>query len=124
MPLAPRYTWSETDGEVHIRVEGVALKDQSALLCGDSVVKIAAPPHLLLLDLARDVDPAASRATAQGGALHLALRKVRGKGGTGRCALHAACAAVQSRCFTQRAAAPSPPTQPPIYRKSPGRGGP
>lgn len=78
MPLVPRYTWSETEDSVEIHVLGVTIKDQAQLLCGDVVVKLSAAPYLLLLDLAREVDPGASRAAVQqqGGALRLSLRKV------------------------------------------------
>ncbi|GBF95312.1 hypothetical protein Rsub_08343 [Raphidocelis subcapitata] len=75
MPLAPRYTWSESDDAVVVRVQGVAIKDQTQLVCGDAVVKVSAAPYLLLLDLRGEVDPAASRATVQGAALTLTLRK-------------------------------------------------
>jgi hypothetical protein len=76
MPLVPRYSWSETPEKVSIQVHDVPIKDQSQLLVGDVVVKLAAPPYLLLLDLQCEVDEACSHATIQGGTLHLSLQKV------------------------------------------------
>lgn len=81
MPLAPRYTWSETESVVCIDITGVALKDASQLLVGHAVVKLSAAPHFLLLDLAAEVDPCASRATVQGASLHLELPKVGASAG-------------------------------------------
>ena len=91
MPLAPRYSWSETDDSVVIQLTGVSIKDQGQLLCGDAVVKVNAPPYLLVLDLFKEVDEDASRATVQGSSLTLSLKKVRTPPG-----LHSRAAALAS----------------------------
>lgn len=77
MPLAPRYSWSETELDVSIQLHSLSLKDQGQLLCGDSFVKISAAPYFLLLDLFSEVDECSSHATIQGSTLILKLRKVR-----------------------------------------------
>ncbi|WIA41961.1 hypothetical protein OEZ86_009265 [Tetradesmus obliquus] len=63
MPLTPVYTWTETESSVRITVDGVPIKDQSQLFCSDRLVKLNAPPYLLLLDLKAPVDDDQSTAT-------------------------------------------------------------
>lgn len=77
MHLAPVYSWSETETSLRITLEGVALKDQGQLFCSDRLVKLNAPPHLLLLDLHGAIDEERSSAIVQRGRrLVLQLHKV------------------------------------------------
>lgn len=101
MPLAPRYSWSETDDSVVIQLQGVAIKDQSQLLCGDAFVKVNAPPYLLVLDLHKDVDEEASRATVQGSSLTLSLKKVRRPPGLSASAACQGAAGAHARCASK-----------------------
>jgi hypothetical protein len=78
MPLTPTYTWSETDSSVRITIDGVPIKDQSQLFCSDRLVKLNAPPYLLLLDLKEPVDDDLSTATVlHGRKVVFQLSKVR-----------------------------------------------
>ncbi|KAF6252551.1 hypothetical protein COO60DRAFT_517418 [Scenedesmus sp. NREL 46B-D3] len=63
MPLTPAYTWFENDSSLRITIDGVPIKDQSQLFCSDRLVKLNAPPYLLLLDLKEPVDDDLSTAT-------------------------------------------------------------
>lgn len=76
MPLTPKYTWSESQDEVLITVDGVPIKDQSQVFCSDAVVKLNAAPYLLLLDLNGTVDEDKSTATVHGQKLQIRLQKV------------------------------------------------
>jgi hypothetical protein len=79
MPLQPAYTWSETESTIRIAIDSVPVKDASQLFCADRVVKLNAPPYLLLLDLAHAVDEEASSASiVRGRRLVIQLAKVRG----------------------------------------------
>jgi hypothetical protein len=78
MPLTPTYTWSETESSVRIAIDGVPIKDQSQLFCSDRLVKLNAPPYLLLLDLKEPVDDDVSTATVlHGRKVVFQLLKVR-----------------------------------------------
>jgi hypothetical protein len=63
MPLTPVYSWSETESSVRITIDGVPIKYQSQLFCSDRLVKLNAPPYLLLLDLKGAVNDDLSTAT-------------------------------------------------------------
>jgi hypothetical protein len=63
MPLTPVYSWTETENSVRITIDGVPIKDQSQLFCSDRLVKLNAPPYLLLLDLKAAIDDDLSTAT-------------------------------------------------------------
>jgi hypothetical protein len=78
MPLTPSYTWSETESIIRITIDGVPIKDQSQLFCSDRLVKLNAPPYLLLLDLKEPVDDDSSTATVlHGRKVVFQLSKVR-----------------------------------------------
>ena len=97
MPIAPRYTWAEDERHLRLRVESVRVREPGQVLAAGRLVKVNAPPYLLLLDLAGeladavgdvvggggDVDGvdgggggAANTAVQEGGTLTLTLRKV------------------------------------------------
>lgn len=78
MPLTPAYTWSETDSSIRLTVNNVPIKDQSQIFCSDRVVKLNAPPYLLLLDLKDTIDDDRSTATVtRGRDIQIQLAKVR-----------------------------------------------
>lgn len=77
MPLTPVYTWSETETSILLTVNNVPIKDQNQIFCSDRVVKLNAPPYLLLLDLKNTIDDERSVATvSQGRNLTFQLIKV------------------------------------------------
>lgn len=67
MPLTPIYSWSENETSIQINIDNVPVKDQSQLFCSDRLVKLNAPPYLLLLDLKAAVDDDKSTATVMHG---------------------------------------------------------
>jgi hypothetical protein len=78
MPITPAYSWSESAETVQIVVEGVPVRDQSAIFCSDRLIKLNTPPYLLLLDLKHEVDDGASSATLlRGRGIVFNLIKVR-----------------------------------------------
>jgi hypothetical protein len=85
MPLQPVYTWSETESSVCICVDNVPIKDASQLFCADRVIKLNAPPYLLLLDLRHAVDEDRSSASiTRGRKVVITLAKVGWPGSTAR----------------------------------------
>jgi hypothetical protein len=78
MPLAPKYAWSETAEtvELHVHVPGAA-KCAPDILVADCVLKVNAPPYLLVLDLNGEVDEARSTAKVDAQGIAFQLRKVR-----------------------------------------------
>ena len=76
MPITPQYTWSETENDISITINGVPVKDQGQLLCSDCVLKVNVAPYLLLLDLFDTVAEDQSKATIKGGSVHFHLTKV------------------------------------------------
>lgn len=79
MPLQPTYKWSETDSSIKITIDNVPINDQGQLFCSDRLVKLNAPPYLLLLDLKHAVDDDRSTATiTRGRRVVISLVKVRG----------------------------------------------
>ena len=78
MPLQPAYTWSETETTIRINIDNVPIKDAGQLFCSDRVIKLNAPPYLLLLDLKHPVDDERSTASVtRGRKVVLRLVKVR-----------------------------------------------
>ena len=77
MPLTPKYSWSETAEtvEVHVQVPGAA-KCAPDILVADCVLKVNAPPYLLVLDLNGEVDEAQSTARVDAQGIAFQLRKV------------------------------------------------
>ncbi|TMW62938.1 hypothetical protein Poli38472_005556 [Pythium oligandrum] len=78
MPLTPRYTWEEdaTSLALHIKLPGTALKHVD-LYVSDVLVKVNAPPYVLLLDLFAAVDETSAvvKRIAATHVLHITLRK-------------------------------------------------
>ncbi len=77
MPIAPAYSWQETDEGISITLDGPFIKDQDSLFCGDRVVKLNAPPYLLTLDLHGEVEDDIAAATVSGRTVTINLKKVR-----------------------------------------------
>lgn len=78
MPLQPTYTWTETESSIRISIDKVSVKNASQLFCSDRVVKLNAPPYLLLLDLKHAVDDDHSSASIiKGQKIVIQLAKVR-----------------------------------------------
>jgi HSP20 family molecular chaperone IbpA len=84
MPLTPKYSWSETADAVavHVHVPG-ASKSTPDILVADCVLKVNAPPYLLVLDLHGEVDQDQSTAKMDAHGITFQLRKA------GRAELHA-----------------------------------
>ena len=80
MPIAPRYTWREDEHHVRLRLERVRAREPGQVLAAGRLVKVNAPPYLLLLDLAGELADGAGAASAvqDAGSLTLTLRKVGG----------------------------------------------
>ncbi len=77
MPLTPKYTWSETELtiDVDVSIPGVSRCSPDILLA-DCVLKVNAPPYLLVLDLHGDVDDTQSAAKVDAQGIRFHLRKV------------------------------------------------
>ncbi|PNW76405.1 hypothetical protein CHLRE_11g467560v5 [Chlamydomonas reinhardtii] len=76
MPLAPKYTWTETDVAIEVTVEvpGVS-KSKADVFATDAFLKVNSPPYLFALDLAKDVDDTRSSATILPGKVVFTLFK-------------------------------------------------
>ncbi|KAG2432099.1 hypothetical protein HXX76_009026 [Chlamydomonas incerta] len=76
MPLAPKYTWTETDVAIEVTVEvpGVS-RSKADVFATDAFLKVNSPPYLFALDLAKDVDDTRSSATILPGKVVFTLFK-------------------------------------------------
>ncbi len=94
MPLAPKYTWTETDVAIEVTVEvpGVS-RSKADVFATDAFLKVNSPPYLFALDLAKDVDDTRSSATILPGKVVFTLFKV----GQGRRGDHPAARRADSR---------------------------
>lgn len=78
MPLSPVHRWSQTAAQVllHVELPNVSARKPDVLITR-AMVKVVAPPYLLLLDLTADVAPARSTVTERGASIEIAVAKVR-----------------------------------------------
>ncbi|KAG2439034.1 hypothetical protein HYH02_006562 [Chlamydomonas schloesseri] len=76
MPLAPKYTWTETDVAIEVTVEvpGVS-RSKADVFATDAYLKVNSPPYLFALDLNKDVDDTRSSATILPGKVVFTLFK-------------------------------------------------
>ena len=78
MPLAPQYTWEETESALNITVRAPGLgKGKTDLLISDVCLRVSCQPYFLQLDLHHEVDEAQSSAVFGPSQLSIRLNKVR-----------------------------------------------
>ena len=77
MPIAPKYTWSQSTTHVNIVADVPAITQHKAEVFGTrALVKVVAHPYFLQLDLAHDVNFARGLATIKSGQVQFKLPKV------------------------------------------------
>ncbi|EFJ40898.1 hypothetical protein VOLCADRAFT_99235 [Volvox carteri f. nagariensis] len=76
MPLAPHYTWSETDASLEVTVDVPGVSSAKAdVFATDAFLKVNCPPYLFALDLLKEVDDSRSSATILPGKVVFKLLK-------------------------------------------------
>lgn len=77
MPITPQYSWEETEAGLSVTV-GLSGVSRKALdvFATEALLKVNAPPYLLSVDLAHDVDDSKSTATVDERGVTFSLVKV------------------------------------------------